>query len=77
MNIGIIGQGFVGSAIREGLKPFYTCYTYDLDPSKCQHRHEQVVNSSDIIFVCVPTPMMKSGQCDTRDRDWETSVKWL
>ena len=66
MNIGIIGQGFVGSAIREGLKPFYTCYTYDLDPSKCQHRHEQVVNSSDIIFVCVPTPMMKSGQCDTR-----------
>lgn len=66
MNIGIIGQGFVGSAIREGLKPFYACYTYDLDPSKCQHRHEQVVNSSDIIFVCVPTPMMKSGQCDTR-----------
>ena len=27
MNIGIIGQGFVGSAIREGLKNFYDVKT--------------------------------------------------
>lgn len=66
MNIGIIGQGFVGSAVREGLKPFYDCYTYDLDPNKCQHTQDQVVNKADIIFVCVPTPMRKSGECDTR-----------
>ena len=32
--IGIIGQGFVGSAIREGLKNFYDIRTYDLDPKK-------------------------------------------
>ena len=66
MNIGIIGQGFVGSAIREGLKSFYPCYTYDLDSSRCTHTHEEVVDNADIIFVCVPTPMRKSGECDTR-----------
>jgi nucleotide sugar dehydrogenase len=66
VKIGIIGQGFVGSAIREGLKSFYPCYTYDIDLSKASHTHEQVVNNSDIIFICVPTPMRKSGECDTR-----------
>jgi UDPglucose 6-dehydrogenase len=66
VKIGIIGQGFVGSAIREGLSPYYTCYTYDLDSRLCQNTHEEVVNNSDIIFVCVPTPMRKSGECDTR-----------
>ena len=65
-NIGIIGQGFVGSAIREGLSPYYPCYTYDLDSSKCKHTHAEVVENSDIIFVCLPTPMRKSGECDIR-----------
>ncbi len=32
MNIGIIGQGFVGSAIREGLRNFYNILTYDINP---------------------------------------------
>ena len=66
MKIGIIGQGFVGSAIREGLKTYYDVLTYDLDPEKHTHTHSEVVNSSDIVFVCVPTPMRKSGECDTR-----------
>jgi nucleotide sugar dehydrogenase len=66
MKIGIIGQGFVGSAIREGLKSFYDVMTYDLDVKKCNSTHEQVCRESSIIFVCVPTPMRKSGECDTR-----------
>ena len=28
--IGIIGQGFVGTAVREGLKPFFDIETYDI-----------------------------------------------
>ena len=36
MNIGIIGQGFVGSAIREGLKNFYSIKAYDID--KCEYK---------------------------------------
>ena len=66
MKIGIIGQGFVGSAIREGLKNFYEVLTYDIDASRCNSTHEKVCRKSDIIFVCIPTPMRKSGECDTR-----------
>ena len=71
MNIGIIGQGFVGSAIREGLKESYTVRGYDLDPDKCfnlkwMNKLEEVANHSDVVFVCVPTPMRKDGSCDTR-----------
>jgi UDPglucose 6-dehydrogenase len=66
MNIGIIGQGFVGSAVREGLNRFYEVKTYDIDPSKCTDTHTDVCSWADIIFVCVPTPMRQSGQCDTR-----------
>ena len=66
MNIGIIGQGFVGSAIREGLTNFYQILTYDIDESKCNQTLENVCAASDIIFVCVPTPMRKDGSCDTR-----------
>ena len=66
MNIGIVGQGFVGSAIREGLNNFYKVRTYDIDNSKCNSTHSEVCKTSDIIFVCIPTPMRKSGKCDTR-----------
>ena len=64
--IGVIGQGFVGSAIREGLKNFYTIKTYDIDSSKCNSTHQQVCRLSDIVFICIPTPMKKSGECDIR-----------
>ena len=66
LNIGIIGQGFVGSAIREVLKNFYSVMTYDLDQEKCNSTHEDVCLKSDIIFMCLPTPMRPSGECDTR-----------
>jgi len=66
MKVGIVGQGFVGSAIREGLKDYHTVLTYDIDESKCNSTHEEVCRNSDIIFVCIPTPMRKSGACDTR-----------
>ncbi len=66
MRVGIIGQGFVGSAIREGLKEFYNVLTYDIDETKCNNTFEVVCNKSDIIFICVPTPMRLDGSCDTR-----------
>ncbi len=66
MNIGIIGQGFVGSALREGLKNFYSVSTYDIDRKRCNQTLEWVCLDSDIIFVCLPTPMRKDGSCDTR-----------
>ncbi len=67
MNVGIVGQGFVGSAIKEGLKSFHEVITYDKDHSRSMAISlDQVVNNSEIIFVCVPTPMRISGECDTR-----------
>ena len=62
--IGIIGQGFVGSAIREGLSSSYSIATYDLDESKrnCASVSE-LVKKAGIIFLCLPTPMEKSGKC--------------
>jgi UDPglucose 6-dehydrogenase len=66
VKIGIIGQGFVGSAIREGLKEHYSMLTYDIDKDKCNSTHKEVCNYSDIIFICVPTPMRVDGSCDTR-----------
>ena len=66
IRIGIIGQGFVGSAIREGLKDFYDILTYDIDSKKCNSTHDNVCLKSNIIFVCLPTPMRKTGECDTR-----------
>ena len=44
----------------------YDCLTYDIDSNKCKNTHEEVIEDSDIIFVCVPTPMRKDGSCDTR-----------
>ena len=66
MRIGIIGQGFVGTAVKEGLKDYHTINTYDLDKSKstCDYVHE-LIDKSNYIFVCLPTPMKKDGSCDT------------
>ena len=68
MNIGIIGQGFVGTAIREGLKNSYPVFVYDKKEDICPEASyrslDTVVGSCEIIFQCLPTPMRKSGECD-------------
>jgi UDPglucose 6-dehydrogenase len=64
--IGIVGQGFVGSAIRVGLENFFNIETYDLKAAlgSCDSLAE-LVEKSNFIFVCLPTPMKPSGQCLT------------
>ena len=63
MNIGIIGQGFVGYAIYEKFKNYFTVRTYDKIRNRCTHNYEEVLDNSDIIFVCLPTPMNQDGSC--------------
>ena len=66
MKIGIIGQGFVGTAVKEGLKQFYEIDTFDLDETKRDVDYvEDIIDRNSIIFVCLPTPMKKDGSCDT------------
>ena len=63
--IGIVGQGFVGSAVREGLKHAHSLATYDLDRSKCTvDELRELVIQCDVIFVCVPTPMSTGSPSD-------------
>ena len=66
MNVGIIGQGFVGSAINNTLAKYHVVKTYDIDLAKANSSLADVVSHSEIIFICVPTPMRKNGSCDTR-----------
>ena len=64
--IGIVGQGFVGQALKEGFKKHYDVDTFDLDETKRDVDYiEDIIDRNDIIFVCVPTPMKKDGSCDT------------
>ena len=68
MNIGVVGQGYVGSAIRVGFENHYKINTYDkFDSEKSTVSNlSDLVKKSDIIFVCVPTPMnKKTGECHT------------
>lgn len=67
-SIGIIGQGFVGSAVREGMKDHFDVIAYDKDPTKFSNTENifTVVENTEMTFLCVPTPMKKSGECDLR-----------
>ena len=66
MNIGIVGQGYVGTAVKEVFSKHYEVDTYDLDKDKCSVDYlEDLVELTELIFVCVPTPMKKDGSCDT------------
>ena len=63
--IGIIGKGFVGSAVQYGFSPNVGCdaqiKVYDKDPLRSINTLEETVNESDIIFLSVPTPSNKDG----------------
>ena len=62
--IGIVGNGFVGSAVRYGFSPNVGCdaevKVYDKDPNKSTDKLSDVINS-DIIFLSVPTPSNLDG----------------
>jgi len=62
--IGIVGNGFVGSAVRYGFSPNVgvdaEVKVYDKDPNKSTHVLRDVVDS-DVIFLSVPTPSNSDG----------------
>lgn len=66
MNIGIVGLGYVGTAIKSGFEKHYELETYDkYDESKSTCDLADLVEKCKVIFVCVPTPMNKDGSCHT------------
>jgi UDPglucose 6-dehydrogenase len=64
--IGIVGQGFVGTAVREGMKNYFNIAAYDKfkrEASTCSSLKE-VCRTANVVFVCLPTPMKTNGSCD-------------
>ena len=50
MKIGIVGQGYVGTAVKEVFSKHYNVETYDLDKDKCSVDYlEDIVELSNII----------------------------
>lgn len=65
MNFGIIGLGFVGDAIQYGFREKGVEITRICDPFKLPGSSIKDVLQTDVVFVCVPTPMRTGGDIDT------------
>lgn len=63
MQIGIIGNGFVGNAIYQNFKDKVITKVYDVRDDKRLNTEKEVLEC-DIVFVCLPTPMKENGDCD-------------
>jgi nucleotide sugar dehydrogenase len=75
--ISIIGQGFVGTAVREGLRHAFEIWTFDKkepwlkihsnvgEKSAAGEPIKMIADNCEIVFICVPTPMKSDGSCDT------------
>ena len=63
MVIGIVGQGFVGTAVNEGLKQHFQIETFDIAKDSTCKSIDELAIKSDVIFVCLPTPMKENGEC--------------
>lgn len=64
ISIGVIGNGFVGSAIVKGFLQYNDVKVYDANESKASHSLIDTIKQ-DIVFVCLPTPMFKDTlECD-------------
>lgn len=78
-NIGIIGQGFVGTAVYEGMRHAFNIHTYDkakgykaiidgteMSMNRSDFGIAEIIELTDgPVFVCVPTPMDSDGSCNT------------
>jgi len=63
-NIGVIGKGFVGSALSSGFAHYCNSLKiFDKDRNRSSHSINEVL-TSDIVFVCLPTPMSDDGSAD-------------
>jgi UDPglucose 6-dehydrogenase len=60
--VGVVGAGVVGNAMRKLCGPETVMY----DPHVTEWAdNRDAINTCDVVFVCVPTPMADDGTCDT------------
>ena len=70
IKVGIIGNGFVGEAQAFAFSPVADVKIFDVDPNKSSHPIDEVYKC-DLVFVCVPTPMLDDG---TQNLDYINNV---
>jgi UDPglucose 6-dehydrogenase len=63
MKIGIIGIGVVGKAVKYGMEKLGHKVTF-YDPAYPKSKWEDILDTA-INFLCVPTPSLEDGSCDT------------
>lgn len=68
-NLGIIGMGFVGSAVFEKFKPLFNILTYDIKNDLSNSSLNELIQNCEIIFICLPTPMNPDGSCNFEQID--------
>jgi len=65
-DIGVIGLGIVGTAVSEGMKHAFSVESYDKYKRGTVGSVTELFSKVDgPLFVCVPTPMRKTGSSDT------------
>ena len=62
MKIGFIGMGFVGGTSAKILGLVNEVFPYD--KYKEPYTNFEVLKNAEVIFICLPTPMKKTGQID-------------
>jgi len=65
-NIGIIGYGVIGGTTGEVFSRVHKIFPYDKfkEPYNTQENLDRLVKNSDLVFICVSTPMKPSGEID-------------
>ena len=65
IKIGIIGLGFVGTAVKASYENNENVYLTLIDPQKGFNSPYENLIDHDAVFVCVPSPQGEDGSCDT------------
>ena len=60
--IGIVGHGFVGKAMERLFAAAFDIAIYDV----ATQPYPGELAGSDLVLICVPTPMAEDGSCDVR-----------
>jgi UDPglucose 6-dehydrogenase len=67
--IGVVGKGFVGSAVAHGFSESVgykaEVRIYDKDPRLSQNSLEDLIKNSEIVFISVPSPSNQDGSIST------------
>jgi len=63
--VGVIGLGFVGTAVQKGFESTHKVITYDIQKDCTENSITDVVKTAQVTFICVPTPMNSDGTCNT------------